>query len=64
MRNKKRIKRILNILEEIWQNNPDQRFGQLLINLRIIKDDFETWQIEDDLIESSLIKTKENENKI
>jgi hypothetical protein len=64
MRNKERIKRILKVLEEIWQNNPDQRFGQLLINLRIIEDDLKTWQMEDDSIEKHLIKIKENENKV
>ena len=56
MRDKKRIKRILNILEEIWEKSPDQRFGQLLINLEIIKDDFITWKNEDDLLEKHLIK--------
>ena len=59
MRDKKRIKRILNILEEIWKNNQDQRFGQLLINLGLVNDDIMTWQTEDDLIEKHLIKLKE-----
>ncbi len=61
MRDKKRIKIILSILEEIWERNPDFRFGQLLINLRIIKDDFETWQNEDDLLEEYLTKIKDEE---
>ena len=64
MRDKKRIKRILSILEEIWEHNPDFRFGQLLINLRIIKDDFETWQNEDDLLEEYLTKIKDEEQNM
>jgi hypothetical protein len=59
MRDEKRIKKILVILEEIWERNPDQRFGQLLINLGVIKDDFSTWTVEDDLMEEHLIKIKE-----
>ena len=64
MRDKKRIKIILSILEEIWERNPDFRFGQLLINLRIIKDDFETWQNEDDLLEEYLTKIKDEEQNM
>jgi len=32
MRDKKRIKRILKLLEELWKKYPDQRLGQLLEN--------------------------------
>ena len=64
MRDKKRIKIILSILEEIWERNPDFRFGQLLINLRIIKDDLETWQNEDDLLEEYLTKIKDEEQNM
>lgn len=60
MRDKKRIKRILKILEDIWEKSPDQRFGQLLINLGIVKDDFITWKNEDDLLEKYLIKIEKN----
>ena len=59
MRDIKRIKKILELLEEIWNRNPDQRFGQLLINLGVINDDFHTWNVEDDLMEQHLIKIKE-----
>ena len=64
MRDEKRIERILKILEEIWKENPNQRFGQLLINLGIINDNLITWKNEDDLLEKSLIKLREDENKI
>jgi len=63
MRDERRIKRILKILEEIWEKSSDQRFGQLLINLGVIKDDFETWKNEDDLLEGHLIKIKETQLK-
>ena len=63
MRDERRIKRILKILEEIWEKSSDQRFGQLLINLGVIKDDFETWKNEDDLLEEHLIKIKETRLK-
>jgi len=46
MRQKSRIKPFLNWIEKEWENAPDQRFGQLLINLGIIKDDIETWNKE------------------
>jgi uncharacterized protein YihD (DUF1040 family) len=58
MRDIKRIKKILGILEEIWSRNPDQRFGQLLINLGVVKDDFDTLHVEDDLMERHLMKIK------
>ena len=48
MRDKERIKRILTLLETIWNKTPDQRFGQLLINHGIVEDTFETWNAEDD----------------
>ena len=32
-RDPKRIKRMLNIIEEIWMKHPDQRFFQLLENI-------------------------------
>ena len=62
MRDKNRIQKILNLLEKIWQKDSDQRFGQLLINLGIIKDDFETWQKEDDVLEKYLIKIGNGKN--
>lgn len=33
MRDKERIDRILKSVEFIWKNNPDLRFGQLVLNL-------------------------------
>jgi len=43
MRDKKRIKPFLKYIEQEWLKEPDARFGQLLINLGIVKDDFQTW---------------------
>jgi hypothetical protein len=37
-------------LQEVWENYPDMRFGQLLINLGIIYDNFRIWNLEDEEI--------------
>ena len=58
MRDKKRIKRILKLIEEKWNKHPDQRFGQLLINLGLIKDSLKVWNNEDDGLEEFLKKVK------
>ncbi len=66
MRDPKRIKIILKLLEEIWSQMPDQRFGQLLINLGIIEDSIRVWTNEDDGFEKylkAIIKKDEGENK-
>lgn len=62
MREKARIKRITRLLEKIWENRSDERFGQLLINLQIVEDDLRLWQQEDDLLENYLEKINENKN--
>lgn len=54
MRPIERIPRILKLLEKLWKQHPDQRFGQLLINQEIIADEIEAWAREDDLLESRL----------
>lgn len=46
MRPINRIKPFLKWLEEVWEENQDQRFGQLLINLGIIEDNFKDWNKE------------------
>lgn len=58
MRDKKRIKVILKLIEKQWTHNPDYRFGQLLINLGICNDEYELWHLDDDLIEEHLEKIK------
>ncbi|MGV8152041.1 MAG: hypothetical protein ACP5OG_03095 [Candidatus Nanoarchaeia archaeon] len=62
MRDKKRIKRILELIENIWSDNPDLRFGQLIINLGIAKDDFNTWNNEDDELEKYLTNIQNIKN--
>ena len=52
MREEARIDRILEKIRTAWKNNPDMRFGQLLINMCVIPDDFTAWNIEDDKIET------------
>jgi len=54
MRDKERIKRILKLIEDYWNKNPDQRFGQLLINLGICADDLRLWKNEDSGLEEHL----------
>lgn len=39
MRDPKRIRRMLEKLEKIWESNPDLRFTQLLIWLDVIKEE-------------------------
>ncbi|MFH1802825.1 MAG: hypothetical protein ABH864_05260 [archaeon] len=52
MRDPKRIDRILKLIEKKWQENPDQRLGQLLENYAF-KDDV-IFQLEDDVVEKRL----------
>ena len=54
MRNPKRIKRILKLLEKLWTREPDSRFGQMLINNNIVADEIQTWATEDDEFEAFL----------
>ena len=54
MRDIKRIDRILKKIETAWKNNLDMRFGQLLINLCIIEDNFPTWIQEDEELEKRM----------
>ena len=46
MRSKKRIKPFMKLLTELWEESPDLRFGQFLINLGIVADDMRTWSSE------------------
>ena len=56
MRNKKRIKKILKLFEELWLEHPDMRFFQLLINysplINYKKSD--PWFYEDDYLQEAL----------
>jgi hypothetical protein len=56
MREKERINRILNLLGLLWNKNPDYRFGQMLINNRIVPDNFNVWHNEDSGLEEYLQK--------
>jgi len=61
MREQERIKRILSLIEEYWNKYPDQRFGQLLINLKIASDDLRLWNNEDAGLEEHLKVNLEKE---
>ena len=54
MRELERIKRMTDLLCELWKKNPDYRFYQMLINEGIIPDS-QMWYIEDDKTEEHLI---------
>ena len=58
MREKARIKRILKLIEKQWDKREDQRFGQLCINLGIVADEINIWNLEDDELEEHLKKLK------
>ena len=64
MRDPKRIKRILSLLEKMWSEpcNEDMRFGQFLINIGVAQDDIRTWTMEDkDLLKG--LEAKKNRTK-
>ncbi len=56
MRDSKRIKRILNKIEKLWNKYPDQRLGQLLGNYIFTETryDLSMWNLEDDETEKRL----------
>lgn len=57
MRDSKRIKKILNDIEELWEENSEWRFGQLLSNIDFYngKDIF---YLEDSVLEEKLKEAK------
>ena len=57
MRNPKRIKRMLKLIDQIWQKYPDQRLGQLLANYCFGHHNDIFYQ-EDDVSENTLISAK------
>jgi hypothetical protein len=63
MRDQKRIKKIMSIIETYWQGSPDQRWGQMLINMGLIPDDLRTWNMEDDDLLKGLEKWQEKQSK-
>lgn len=49
MRDPQRIRPFLVVLEQVWMQNPDMRFGQLVMNLSRVPGGFaDTWNWEDD----------------
>jgi len=56
MRDKKRIKKILKLIEVLWLNSHDQRFFQLLINYSSLGyyKERDPWYFEDDNLLKSL----------
>lgn len=58
MRDPKRIKKILKLLEKQWAQYPDLRFGQLLICLGLIPDDTKCFYAPDEETEEKLRRAK------
>ena len=52
MRDPKRIKRIINKVEELWKVNPDWRLTQLIMNVLSMNSD--PYYIEDEQLEKAL----------
>ena len=46
MRNKARIRPFMKYILDYWLSNPDLRFGQCLINLGIMPDELQIWNLE------------------
>ena len=61
MRDYNRIERILNTIKRIWQNNPDLRLCQLILN--IATDANVLYWVDDDELEKALIEMYENSGK-
>ena len=59
MRELERIDRITGLINTMWKKTPDMRFGQLLINLGVVEDIMEIWNLEDDKWEDHLKKQSE-----
>jgi uncharacterized protein YihD (DUF1040 family) len=59
MREKDRINRILNNIEELWIANPDLRLMQLLMNVLELNQD--PYYVEDDILEKKLKEYSDRE---
>lgn len=51
MRDPARIERIIGLLRRAWKESPDQRLGQLLVN---VAEGESVWHVEDDVTERGL----------
>jgi hypothetical protein len=60
MRDPKRIPRVLEKLAKFWDQVPDWRLGQLVVNLTSRSDPF---YVEDDILEAALDEELEKLNK-
>lgn len=53
-REKDRIIRMLAKIHEIWDETPDMRLGQLLVNLDVAPPNTDIFYIEDDVMEKTI----------
>ncbi len=61
MRDPKRIDTILSLIREIWQDMPDLRLTQLIMNA--LKMNSDPYYVEDDKLEHALIQLYEEYNR-
>jgi hypothetical protein len=52
MRDPKRIRKLCNIIETVWEKVPDWRLGQLLFNAT---GKYDIFYVEDDVMENALL---------
>ena len=65
MRDPKRIKRILELIERYWDKNPDMRLTQVLVNNHIIPNFPGHWYyLEDDKVEDALSELQEKKKEV
>ncbi len=48
----------MSIIEELWNDVPDQRFYQMLSNRGFLEGNTQFWHVEDDELEKALIKVR------
>lgn len=58
MKDPKRIKRIIKLIENIWKDNPEWRLTQLMMNALTMSKD--PYYVEDGVLEDGLVRLKEN----
>jgi uncharacterized protein YihD (DUF1040 family) len=64
MRDPARIDRVIELLREVWERYPDQRFGQLISNLLRESGSDALWITEDDEWELWLTQLVEHEHEL
>jgi hypothetical protein len=66
MRNPEHIEELIELIREVWSQNPDQRFGQLIFNAaRSVEPNLtDMFNIEDARIRKGLIRYRDARNAV